>query len=52
MQSHLRLMLEQIWVLYMNNLMVLNIINWRDYCFETCWDMLMVNFLDLMKESN
>ena len=45
MKSHLGLMLEQSWDLYMYPLMVLMMEIFRAYCFEVHWDIMMVNLI-------
>ena len=52
MESHLVLMLEQSWDLYMDPLMVIRMAILRDYRLEMYWGLLMVKCLVLMKASN
>ena len=49
MESHLGLILEQIWTFYMDHLMVLIMAIFRSYFLETLWYILMVKCLDLME---
>ena len=52
MESHLGLMLDQIWDLYIESLMVVIMVILRDSFFESHWYILMLKCLDLMKASN
>ena len=45
-------MLEQMWDVYMDPLMVITIEILRYYCLENHWDLLMVKCLALIKASN
>ena len=49
MESHLVLMLEQIWNIYMYPLMVLMMESLGAYCLAVHFDLLMVKCLALMK---
>ena len=50
MKSHLWLMLEYSWALYMNPLVILMMEILSTYCLETQWDLLMVKFLTIYLE--
>ena len=52
MESHLGLLLEHSWALYMDPLIVLMMSSLRGYCLETNWNLLMVNCMAPMKASN
>ena len=45
-------MLENIWEIYIDTLMIIMMLIFRDYCLETNRDLKMVKFLDMMKSSN
>ena len=52
MYSNLLLMLEQIWDLYMEPLIIILMASLWGYCLKNHWDLLMVKCLDLMKTIN
>ena len=52
MESHLVLMLDYIWDLGTDPLMVLMIASLRAYCFKVHWDILMAKCFSLMKASH
>ena len=52
MESHLGLILEQIWEIYIDPLIIIIMASSRDYCLGTNWYLLMVKCMALIKASN